>query len=339
MEAAKWASALTALGHQVYTVAGEGEADRLVAGLAWAAGARPSGGCPSQPAEPPSRREVEAALGDADVVVVENLCSLRLNPAATEAVALALRGRPAVLRHHDLPWQRPAAGREVPPSDPAWAHVTINELSRRQLAARGIAATTIYNAFDPDPPAGDREGTRARLGVPPDGSLVLQPTRAIRRKAVPAGLALAESLGAHYWLTGPAEEGYGPELEALVARARVPVHRGPAARVADAYAASDLVALPSSWEGFGNPAIESALHLRPLAVGPYPVAAELAGFGFHWLPANRPAAVASALRAPGLAALVGANRAVARRHFSLRDLPGRLARLLDGLSRRPVTVQ
>lgn len=321
MEAGKWSWALAELGHAVYTVAGAGPVDRLVPALAWGA------------AEPPTRAEVEAALAPADLVVVENLCSLPLNPGAAAVVAEVLRGRPAVLRHHDLAWQRPGGeGAPAPPTDPCWAQVTINGLSRRQLAGRGVPAVTIPNSFDPDPPAGDRAGTRAWLGLEEPARLVLQPTRAIRRKNVPAALALAESLGAQYWLLGPAEEGYGPELDELVSRARVPVHRGLGpVTVADAYAACDVVAFPSTWEGFGNPAVESALHRRPLAIGTYPVAQELAGLGFRWFRPDAPGPLAAWLEHPQ-GSLLDHNRDLARRHFPLTDLPGRLARLLASLS-------
>ena len=315
VEAGKWAGALGQLGWSVETVAGEGEADRLLPGLAIAA------------TEPPSLRDVESALAAADLVVVENLCSLPLNPAAADAVARVLRGRPAVLHHHDLPWQRPLLGYVgPPPDDPAWAHVTVNDLSRCELAARGIDAVTVRNAFDPDPPSGDREGARAAVGVPHGATVVLQPTRAIPRKRVAAGLALAEALGATFWLTGPAEEGWGSELEGLVAGAAVPVvHRG-VPDVADAYAAADLVVLPSAWEGFGNPAVEAGLHGRPVAVGPYPVAVELRSLGFAWFDADDPATV----RLPADAE-VARNRAVARRELNLDDLPKRLAAVVDGL--------
>src|SRR6202040_4293230 len=105
------------------------------------------------------------------------------------------------------------------------------------------------------------------------------------------------------------EDGYGPELERLVARARCPVVLGTRASasgsgnaapiaIGDAYAACDAVLLPSEWEGFGNPSVESATYRRPLAIGSYPVAAELAAFGFRWFDAADPAALAHWLGEP-----------------------------------------
>ena len=275
---------------------------------------------------------MDAALADVDLVVVENLCSLPLNPAAGRAVADCLRGRPAVLHHHDLAWQRPhlATIEGFPPDDPAWRHVTINDLSRRQLAARGVAATTIPNGFDTDsPPGGDRHATRTRLGLAPGDRLLVHPTRAIPRKNVPAAIALAEGLGATYWLLGPAEDGYGPELDRLLGAARTPViHREPAGvSLADAYAACDAVTLPSTWEGFGNATIEASVHRRPLAVGDYPVAREIAAFGFRWFPSDDPRPLAGWLEHPD-PWLHDANLAIARRHFSLASVEERLHRLL-----------
>jgi mannosylglucosylglycerate synthase len=315
--AGHWATAFGRLGLAVRTVAGDGVADRLLPGLAIdAAGPDPG--------------ELARALDGADLVVVANVCSLPLNPAAAGALAAVLAGRPAILHHHDLPWQRLRfAGVEGwPPDDPAWVHVTINELSRKELADRGIEATTVYSGFA-DPPPGRRELARERLGVAAGERLLLQPTRAIARKNVPAGLALAEAVGAGYWLTGPVEEGYGPELERLLAGAGCRVHRRLPAGLTmdDAYAASDAVVFPSTWEGFGAPVVEASLHRRALAVGDYPVAAELAGFGLRWFPVDDPAPLRAFLADPDQA-LLDHNRAVALRHFSLDALTRQLGELL-----------
>jgi glycosyltransferase involved in cell wall biosynthesis len=321
--AAQWAVALHRLGMSVTTVAGAGKADVLVDGLAIDA------------VRPPSRARLAAALGAVDLVVVDNVCSLPMNPSVGEVVADLLAGRPAVLRHHDLPWEREqyAGFTSWPPDDPQWRHVTINELARRELAARrGITATTIYHGFDERPCPRRRARVRAALGVPDHRLLVLQPTRAIPRKNVDAGLALAAALDAAFWLTGPAEDGYALELDGLVRAAGVPVLRGMPAGVsmAAAYAACDVVVLPSTWEGFGLPLIESALHRRPIAVGDFPVARELAAFGFRWFSPADPEPLRRWTAEPD-PALLDHNEAIARRHFGLDALGRRLDLLLSGV--------
>jgi glycosyltransferase involved in cell wall biosynthesis len=319
--AAQWATALRRVGMRVRMVAGDGDPDVRVPGLALDA------------PQPPSQRSLGAALDDVDVVIADNVCSLPMNRAAGEAVAEYLRGRTAVLRHHDLPWEREryADTMSWPPHDPAWRHVTVNELARRSLAARrGIAATTVYHGFAEQPRPEQRQALRERLGIG-DEPLVLQPTRAIPRKNVDVGLALAESLGGTFWLTGPAEDGYADELAELLAQARVPVRRRlpPGVDMAAAYAACDAVVLPSSWEGFGLPLIESALHRKPIAVGDFPVARELAAFGFRWFPATDPAPLRAWITDPD-PSLLDHNQAVATTHFGIGALARRLQQLLFG---------
>jgi mannosylglucosylglycerate synthase len=322
IEAAKWAEALRQLGWDLLTVAGSGPVDVLLEGLGIDA------------PMPPTRRELDEALAPADLVVIENLCSLPLNPPAAAVAAAVCAGRPAVLHHHDLPWQRPhLTHMPPPPDDPSWLHVTINQQSRHELAARGITATTIYNSFDPNPPEADRAAARAALGVAAQTRLVLQPTRALERKNIAGGIRLAAAVGGTYWLLGPAEDGYGPELDRQVADAPCPVLLGPGAAglsITEAYAACDVVVLPSTWEGFGNPSLESATHRRPLAIGPYPVARELAAFGFRWFDS----AVADPLNewlAHPDATLLEHNHQVAATSFNVADLPSRLAQLLADL--------
>jgi glycosyltransferase involved in cell wall biosynthesis len=314
-----WRHVFDQLGWSVSTVAGDGPVDHLVAGLALGATA------------PPPDAELEAALRGADLVVVENLCTIPLNLPAARSVARLLAGRPAILHHHDPPWQRAAHAHvtELPPRDPAWRHVTINHLTEREMAHRSIAATTIYNAFDLEQAPGDRAATRAALGVDDDERLLLHPVRAIPRKDVPAAVALAEALGATYWLVGPPEDGYDEELAGVLRSARCRVlHRQSPGSMTDAYAAADAVAFPSSWEGFGNPPIEAAIHRRPVAVGPYPVAEELRRLGFCWFDASDPARLDAFLREPD-EALHEANASVVHAHFGLDRLRADVARLVD----------
>lgn len=313
-----WMDALSAAGFDVVTVAGEGQVDRIIDGLAIGA------------ERPPDERALHAALADADLVVVENLLTIPMNLPASLAVAEALRGRPAILHHHDPAWQREQYRHitELPPDDPSWRHVTINRLTERELAERGIRAVTIYNGFDTRPAIGDRDLTRQLLGVAPGDRLVVHPVRAIPRKRIGDAVALAEALGAIYWLTGPAEDGFGGELAAILASARCEIIHRPIENRSDLYAAADLVAFPSEWEGFGNPPIEAAIHRRPVAMRHFPVAAELAALGLRWFDVDDVDAIDAWLTEPD-EELLDHNRSVAEQHFSLERMAADLQALLD----------
>jgi glycosyltransferase involved in cell wall biosynthesis len=313
----RWMDAFESFGFDVTTVAGEGPVHRLIPGLSIGA------------STPPTQTEIDDAFAAADLVVVENLLTIPMNLPAARVVADALRGRPALLHHHDPPWQRDRYRHitELPLDDGMWRHVTINHLTANEMGQRGIDATTIYNGFDADPPAGRRDLTRAALELDDDELVVVHPVRAIERKAIPRALALAEALGATYWLTGPAEEGYGPELDVLWAHSDSRVIHRPIDDVDDLYAAADLVAFPSVWEGFGNPPIEASIRRRPVAVGDYPVLGELRELGFSWLDVGAPASIASFLRQPD-GAVLDHNQSIARQHFSLETMTACLHKLL-----------
>lgn len=321
--AGRWGTILQRLGHRTVTVAGEGPVDCKVEGLAIGA------------AEPPGADELRAALAGADLVIVENLCTVPLNLPAARLVAGVLAGRPAVLHHHDPPWQRRrfAHVTELPPDDPAWRHVTINRLTEAQMAERGISATTIYNPFETDAPPGGRAGTRRLLNAAPDELLLAHPVRAIPRKDIPRALRVCEALGATYWLTGPTEESYEAELEVALGRAACRVLHRPAPSAADIYAAADAVVFTSTWEGFGNPPVEAAVHRRPAIVSHYPVADELRALGFRWFDPDDLGPLRSHL-AGGDLQLLEHNRRTVERHLSMEVIGAQFADLLADMGVR-----
>ena len=300
----------------------------------------------AEAAAPPAEiaAEVATRIAGSDLVVVENMCSLPVNPAASRAVADALaahRGR-VVLHHHDLAWQRTsfrAYEAEFPPRIPGALHLTVNHRSRRELEARGYdGAATVHNRFDLDTPpqSAHREATRAEHGFDADDVVLLQPARAIERKNVPGGVRYAAALQAampdrrvRYWLSGPAEDGYGSTLARILERSTVPTTIGRAANAIDAYAASDAVVFPSTWEGFGNPTIESIAARRPLAVFRYPVLGEITAYGLRYFDLDEPDTMARFIRTPD-EQLLETNLRRARLNFSIADLPAALDAAFSG---------
>jgi glycosyltransferase involved in cell wall biosynthesis len=98
--------------------------------------------------------------------------------------------------------------------------------------------------------------------------------------------------------------------------------------MSDTYAAADAVVFPSTWEGFGNPPIEAALHRRAAAVSHYPVAEELREFGFEWFDPDDPVTLDRFLRAPD-DTLLERNHAIAVEHFSFERMAADLRAVLD----------
>lgn len=326
-----WSRILISHGWKVITVAGEGPVDRIVSGLEIGAAAAPMFG------------EVEAAVDDTDLVIVENLLTIPMNLPASSVVADVLRGRPAVIHHHDPPWQRTRFQHitELPVDDPAWHHVTINKLTQSQYAERGIAAHTLHNPFDTQEPPGRRDRERERIlgqagADDPQSVLVSHPVRAIARKNVPEALNICARLAADtdrpivYWLPGPAEEDYAATLDTIIADASVPVVRADPTCMADLYAASDLVVFPSTWEGFGNVPVEASIHQRPVVIGDYPVAAELVDLGFEWFRSHDRAAIAhSVTDPPAYAEQAAHNRGVAEKSLSVKVVGDRMKSLFE----------
>jgi glycosyltransferase involved in cell wall biosynthesis len=332
VEAAKWDWALRELGFSTRRVAGELEGttrpdDTWLAFLA----IEPVDGAPLDPGA------LAAALAGADLVIVENLCSLPLNLQAatlTREVLDRHRGR-VLFHHHDFAWERPHLAHlsGFPPDRSSSLHVTISEHGRAALRSRGFDATRIPNSFDFDAFDGDRVATRRDMGYEPDHVVVLQPTRAIPRKNVAGGLRFTEAVASllpsrvvHYWITGPAEDGFDEEFERLLATARIPVRVGRAPRSVDAYAAADVVVFPSLWEGFGNPVVESTAARRMVATAWYPVLDEITA-GLDVLSIDAPEAAARWLTTSDVerAARLDANYRNARERFSLEHLPNRIA--------------
>jgi len=336
VEAAKWHVAFTSLGWGVTRAAGAfvdtvGSTDVEVAGL-WA----------RYPGTPPPAADV-ALISNLcrthDLLVLDNVGSLPTAPAAAiefETAALTT-STPTIVRHHDPAWQTPRFtapdARVFPLHHPGMMHVTINTRTAGEFLCRypdlgaAGAITTVYNSIElQSVQAGEREATRQRMNIGRDDVLIGHPARNIARKNIPAALRLAAELHRrlrrpiHYWLTDPGGDVGEPP-------AGVTVHRGWVGVAADLYAAADLIALPSDWEGFGLPVIEAAAALRPTATHNYPVLAELHRLGLRTLDHTDPDAIAALLSdTAAYQDLTTANRH-AIRGFDINGLPALVAEI------------
>jgi glycosyltransferase involved in cell wall biosynthesis len=159
--------------------------------------------------------------------------------------------------------------------------------------------------------------------------LALFPSRVIPRKNVEAAIEYAQKLNATLWILGPAEDGYEEVFASILDAAETPiiVGRPRGFDIDDFYAAADLVVVPSTWEGFGNPVLESVTRRKPLAVYPYPVLEEIRSFGFEFFDLEQPEEMSKWLKSPD--DLLERNWAIANQHFNIDGLPAELATILE----------
>ncbi|WP_372382253.1 glycosyltransferase [Xanthomonas sp. NCPPB 1068] len=160
-------------------------------------------------------------------------------------------------------------------SDYVRAHYPQTDPARVRIIPRGVDIAQFPRRLGADRRA--RAWAQTLLpGLPADASLLLLPGRGTRLKGHADGLQLlaalrASGVPAWLWLPGarePGREAYVRELEAEAARlgvAAAVAFTEPTARIAEAYAASDLVLqLSRKPEAFGRTVVEALAVGRPV---------------------------------------------------------------------------
>ncbi len=243
-----------------------------------------------------------------DALIVENALTIPMNlPLGMALVAeIQEQGLPCVAHHHDFFWERErflvSAVDDIlryafPPALPQIQHVVINSLAGEEFSRRtGLSCRIIPNVMDfanPPAPADDYSRQfRGEIGVTDDDLLILQPTRVVERKGIEHSIELARRLApdrAKLVIThasGDEGDAYAKRIREFAELLRVEVifadrwiadQRGTAPdgrklfTVHDVYPEADLVAYPSTYEGFGNAFLEAVYYKRPIVCNRYAI--------------------------------------------------------------------
>jgi glycosyltransferase involved in cell wall biosynthesis len=248
-----------------------------------------------------------------------------------------------------------------PPNLPAIRHVTINTIAQNRLKQRrGIDSVVIPNVFDfaipPPLPDEYNRDFRQALGLAESTPFIVQPTRVIQRKGIELAVELVSRLGLgkkRLFITHSAgDEGLaywhwverearmmGVSLELidhLMGDERKQVNGKKTYSLADAYLSADLITYPSIYEGFGNALLEAIYYKRPVVVNRYPVYnSDIQPLGFQFIELDGfvdDRAVEQSIqiiKSPkDTSEMVEGNFAIAREHFSLETLKGKLKQVL-----------
>jgi glycosyltransferase involved in cell wall biosynthesis len=176
-------------------------------------------------------------------------------------------------------------------------HVVINSLAGEEFSRRtGLSCRIIPNVMDyanpPDPPDDYSRQFRKEIGLRDDDLLILQPTRVVARKSVEHSIELARRLApdrAKLVITHASDDegdAYAKRIREFAELMNVDViaaagwisdqrGTGPNTRklftIHDVYPQADIVAYPSTYEGFGNAFLEALCYKCPIVCNRYAI--------------------------------------------------------------------
>jgi len=256
------------------------------------------------------RDELDRALRqlDIDVMIAENALTIPMNLALGVALVHEIqeRGIACVAHHHDFFWERDRflinavddiISLAFPPPLAQVQHVVINSLAGEEFSRRtGLSCRIVPNVMDyaspPQAPDDYSRQFRTEIGLDDDDLLILQPTRVVARKGIEHSIELARRLApdrAKLVIThasGDEGDAYAKRIREFAALLNVEVifadkwisdERGTAAdgrklfTIHDVYPQADLVAYPSTYEGFGNAFLEAVYHRCPIVCNRYAI--------------------------------------------------------------------
>ena len=259
-------------------------------------------------------------LFDIDLLLVQNALSIPMNVPLGVALTefIAETGIPTIAHHHDFCWERnrflkngikDLINSSFPPNLPNIFHIVINSDAQLDLMQRkSIVSTVIPNVFNFEKQLKiDKnrcQAFRETLGLTPEDSLFLQPTRVIERKGIKHAIELVKAidpLRCKLVISHSAgDEGlehlnwlkkYATSLNVELILADNIVSDTPSAidgngnrmfSLWEAYQAADFVTFPSTYEGFGNALLEAIYFKKPVMINRYKIyVRDIAPKGFN----------------------------------------------------------
>ena len=259
-----------------------------------------------------------------NLLSVENIFSLPVNISLTIAVFDIINelNLPCIARHHDFYWDmgkylrceanfKDIFNRFFLPKHTNIINVVINKAARDSLKKnKGMNSIVVYNKFNfRDVDKINKYYLRKRFQIRNDEIIFLQPTKILGRKKIERSIELVSLFKKRFGkrcvlvITGPTDhdERYRQKLIKIAKKLNVKIistyeYTTVNKKSTDSfnilpkgfmYPPADIITLPSDYEGFGNPVIESAMYKKPLVVNKYPILNEILDFGFKFIVMNK----------------------------------------------------